>query len=80
MTSVMNVNFPYRVFMLRRSIAQRRMPAGFVKDKNKERMIFTAGLNFKPLTNVVIKADYRNRVAKRGGLADELNFGVGLVF
>jgi hypothetical protein len=29
---------------------------------------------------VVLKADYRNRSARRGTIADEVNLGVGYVF
>ena len=33
----------------------------------------------KPIPNVVLKADYRNRSAKEGKIADELNLGIGYV-
>jgi len=59
---------------------QRDMPSGFSSDKSKEIEIFTVGFSFQPIPRVVIKADYRNRVAKSGGLSDEINLGVGFVF
>ncbi len=59
---------------------QRDVPSGFSSDKSKEIEIFTVGLSFQPISRVVIKADYRNRVAKSGGLPDEFNLGVGFVF
>lgn len=59
---------------------QRDMPTGFMKDYGKEVTIFTAGFSFKPISNVVIKADYRNRAAAHGELSDELNMGVGFAF
>jgi hypothetical protein len=59
---------------------QRDMPTGFLKDYTKEITIFTAGVSFKPISNVVIKADYRNRSAAHGELSDELNMGVGFAF
>ncbi|MBW2493603.1 MAG: hypothetical protein JRE43_02535 [Deltaproteobacteria bacterium] len=59
---------------------QRDVPNGFAKDKSKQIEIYTVGLSFQPIPRVVIKADYRNRIAKRGGLPDEFNLGVGFVF
>jgi opacity protein-like surface antigen len=59
---------------------QRDMPSGFSKDKSKEIQVYTLGFSFKPTANVVIKADYRNRVAESGGLPDEFNLGMGFVF
>jgi hypothetical protein len=59
---------------------QRDVPSGFLTDKSKEIEIYTLGFSFQPIPRVVIKADYRNRVAKSGGLPDEFNLGVGFVF
>jgi hypothetical protein len=59
---------------------QRDVPSGFSKDRSKEIEIYTLGFSFQPIPRVVIKADYRNRVAKSGGLPDEFNLGVGFVF
>jgi len=59
---------------------QRDMPSGFSADKSNEIEIYTLGFSFQPIPQVVIKADYRNRVAKSGGLPDEVNLGVGFVF
>jgi opacity protein-like surface antigen len=59
---------------------QRDLPSGFSKDKSKEIEIYTVGLSFKPIPNVVIKADYRGRKAHSGTLPDEFNMGVGFVF
>jgi hypothetical protein len=59
---------------------QRRMPAGFAKDLNKKRQIFTVGVDYKPIPNVVIKFDYRNRSAAQGELPDEFNMGIGYAF
>jgi septal ring factor EnvC (AmiA/AmiB activator) len=38
------------------------------------------GLQFEPIPNVVLKADYRNRKAQQGQIADEVNLGFGLSF
>ena len=59
---------------------QRDLPSGFSSDKSKEIEVYTLGFSFQPIPRVVIKADYRNRVAKSGGLPDEFNLGVGFVF
>jgi hypothetical protein len=59
---------------------QRDVPSGFSADKTKEIEIYTLGFSFQPIPQVVIKADYRNRVAKSGGLPDEFNLGIGFVF
>jgi hypothetical protein len=53
---------------------------GYVRDETKRNQIHTAGLSFKPIPNVVLKADYRNVSARSGTPADEINLGVGLVF
>ncbi len=59
---------------------QRDVPSGFSKDRSKEIQIYTLGFSFQPTPNVVIKADYRNRVAESGELPDEFNLGMGFVF
>jgi opacity protein-like surface antigen len=59
---------------------QYRMPSGYDADQNKRRTILTAGLQFKPISNVVLKLDYRNRMAASGSLSDELNMGLGFAF
>ena len=59
---------------------QYRMPGGYDANENHRRTILTAGIQFKPITNVVVKMDYRNRMAAVGQLSDELNMGVGFAF
>ncbi len=59
---------------------QRDIPSGFSSDKSKEIEVYTLGFSFQPIPRVVIKADYRNRVAKSGRLPDEFNLGIGFVF
>jgi hypothetical protein len=56
------------------------MPSGFLPDESKAIQVHTVGLQFKPIPNIVFKADYRNRSAKEGKIADELNLGIGYVF
>jgi hypothetical protein len=55
-------------------------PAGFSDDETKDRQIYQYGLQYKPIPNVVIKADYRNFIAKKGPLPDDFNLGFGFIF
>jgi hypothetical protein len=57
-----------------------KAPKGFADDKTKDWQIFQVGLQYKPIPNVVLKADYRNFVAKQGLLADDFNLGFGFIF
>ena len=59
---------------------QQTVPTGFVRDETKRNQIHTLGLSYKPIPNVVLKADYRNVSAEAGTPADEVNLGIGLVF
>jgi hypothetical protein len=56
------------------------VPAGFTADESKAIQVYTTGLQFKPIPNVVLKADYRNKVAEAGSAPDEFNLGIGLAF
>jgi len=57
-----------------------KAPIGFTNDPTKDWQIFQVGLQYKPIPNVVLKADYRNFVAKQGSLADDFNLGFGFIF
>ncbi len=59
---------------------QRHVPSGSARDKSLEITVQTVGLSFKPIPNVVIKADYRNRDSRAGDLPDEFNLGIGFAF
>jgi hypothetical protein len=59
---------------------QYEVPSGFDRDRTDSVSTYTTGLHFKPIPNVVIKLDYRNRDAREGALGDEVNAGVGVVF
>jgi hypothetical protein len=59
---------------------QQNVPDGYVRNGALRNQIHTVGLSFKPIPNVVLKADYRNVSAEEGSPADEVNLGVGLVF
>ena len=59
---------------------QWEVPSGFSRDRTKEVFSHTVGLHFRPIPNVVLKADYRNRNPNDGKIADEFNMGIGYVF
>ncbi len=43
--------------------------------------LYVTGLSYKPIPNVVVKADYRNFDQKNGSArADEVNLGIGFIF
>lgn len=57
---------------------QYKMPAGVAKNPAGDRDELTFGINFYPVPNLVIKADYQIRDSKAaGGLSDMINFGIG---
>lgn len=55
-------------------------PTGWADDLTKDREIFQVGLQYKPVPNVVIKADYRNFDSAGGNLPDDFNLGIGFIF
>jgi len=57
-----------------------KAPSGFADDLTQDRQIYQFGLQYKPIPNVVIKADYRNFTAKQGSLPDDFNLGFGFIF
>jgi len=59
---------------------QWNMPSGFGADRSQQIMVNTVGLQYEPIPNVVLKADYRNRRAAEGSLPDEFNLGFGYTF
>ncbi|CAG7857638.1 hypothetical protein MCAMS1_02538 [biofilm metagenome] len=56
------------------------VPDGFADNRNLDREILQFGLQYKPIPNVVIKADYRNFSAKQGKVPDDFNLGFGFIF
>ena len=69
---------PFFRFEIIDSIAS--APDGFDDDDSRERRIFQVGLQYKPIPNVVIKADYRNFDSAKGNIADDVNLGIGFIF
>ena len=59
---------------------QRDVSGGFARDKSKDIDLYVAGLQFKPIPQVVFKVDYRHFDPSRGGRADEAQASLGYVF
>ncbi len=59
---------------------QFNMPSAFSADETKTIQNMTFGMQLKPIPNIVVKVDYRNRKAQKGEKADEFNIGVGYAF
>ncbi len=57
-----------------------RVPTGRIDDLARDVQIYQVGLNYKPIPNVVIKADYRNFTQKSGVSPDDFNLGLGFIF
>lgn len=56
------------------------VPTGFADDGSFDQRIYQFGLSYKPIPNVVLKADYRNISVRSGSRPDEFNLGLGFIF
>lgn len=59
---------------------QRSVPTGFLRNPASEQNIFTIGLQFRPVPQTVIKADYQNSDNEAGTGLDQWNIGIGYIF
>jgi hypothetical protein len=59
---------------------QDKVPNGFIRDGTQDVDLYTAGLQFKPIPQVVFKADYRHFDQRDGDRANEIQALVGYVF
>lgn len=59
---------------------QNDVPSGFVADRAFKQRIYVPGIQFKPISNVVLKLDYRKVDTFADADGDEVSFGFGLVF
>jgi hypothetical protein len=57
-----------------------KAPEGFAGDPTKNQQVFQVGLQYKPIPEVVIKADYRNFSAAEGSVPDDFNLGFGFIY
>ncbi len=59
---------------------QKEVPAGYERNPANERTQYTIGVNYKPIPNVVVKAEYQNLDNEADEATDQFNFGIGYVF
>lgn len=59
---------------------QRSVPDGFTRNAASEQTIFTYGIQFKPISQIVFKADYQNVDNEAGTGLDQWNIGIGYIF
>jgi hypothetical protein len=59
---------------------QRSVPAGFSRNPASEQTIKTLGLQFKPIPQAVIKADYQDVDNEAGTGLDQWNLSIGYIF
>lgn len=59
---------------------QRRVPTGFTRNPATDQTIFTYGIQFRPIPQTVIKADYQNIDNEAGTGLDQWNIGIGYIF
>jgi hypothetical protein len=68
-------------FRFERLNTQWHVPAGFSPDRSKDRKLYTIGLSYRPIPNVVLKMDYRNFDNKGPrNVSDEFAIGLGFAF
>ncbi len=67
-------------FRYERFDTQKEVPTGFERNPANDRTQYTFGVNYKPIPNVVVKAEYQNLDNAADEAVDQFNFGVGYVF
>ena len=55
-------------------------PTGFTEDLARKQQIYTAGVSYKPISNVVLKGDYQIRKNDAETGINQLNFALGYMF
>lgn len=59
---------------------QAKVPDGYASDPANDRTEMVYGITFKPLPEVVLKADFQNNNNRAGSGVDQWNLGVGYMF
>ena len=59
---------------------QKSVPSGFSRNPANDRTEYTFGLNYLPIPNVVVKAEYQWLDNKADSGDNQFNFGLGYVF
>ncbi|MEX0827917.1 MAG: hypothetical protein WD005_03090, partial [Haliea sp.] len=68
-------------FRFERYDTQADVPSGFTRDRSRDRKLYTVGLSYKPIPNIVFKMDYRNfDTTGASNVGDEFGIGSGFAF
>ena len=59
---------------------QHDVPSGFARNDDFDRTIIELGIDYKPMSQVVLKLDYRNQDSEGEDLPDEIRLGGGFIF
>ncbi len=59
---------------------QKSVPTGFERNLKNDRTEYTIGVNYKPIPNMVVKADYQWLNNEANSDNNQFNFGMGYVF
>ncbi len=59
---------------------QAKVPSGFSRNPENDRNDLNIGINYKPIPNVVIKAEYERLANEANESNNQFNFGLGYVF
>ncbi len=79
--SVMKTNqYLAPFFLYERYDTQQRVPEGFTKNPANSRTEYTVGLTYKPITQVVVKADWQNKDNQAGTGVNQCNLALGYIF
>ncbi|WP_456402649.1 porin [Persephonella sp.] len=57
-----------------------KVPSGFIKNPNYDKTVWTVGINYRPIPNIVLKADYQFRDNEGSGESDIFELGLGFIF
>jgi len=67
-------------FRYERYDTQAAVPSGYSSDPANNRTVYTMGLSYKPITQVVLKTDYQVRDNEAGTGINQFNLGAGYEF
>ena len=59
---------------------QRGVPTGFSRDGANDVTVKTIGLSWRPITHIVVKADFQDIDNRAGSGTDQWNLGLGFIF
>jgi hypothetical protein len=59
---------------------QDSVPAGFLEDPARDVESLTLGLAFKPIDQIILKADWQDYDNGAGTATDQLNIALGYIF